>query len=248
MEFLIEFAVAPHKRAYLRRNWFSALSLLFPAFRAFHAVRALHALRFARVIHPGAMARLVTGLNWGFRSVRTTLGRRGIGHAAGLTVLVLFTAAAAILALERPTALRAAGIHGVQPTSGITSYADAVWWSAMMLTTFGSDYSPQTAGGRTVAWILSVFALVVFGYITANITTAFLERETRDIEAELEGEAGFSAEENTALRALAAEVAALREEVARARQPFAPTVVSEGTTPSFRASLFIAAMLTAAAT
>jgi len=36
------------------------------------------------------------------------------------------------------------------PQGGIDSYGTALCWTAMILTTMGSDYSPKTAEGRTL--------------------------------------------------------------------------------------------------
>lgn len=38
--------------------------------------------------------------------------------------------------------------RGALPRGGIDSYGTALWWTAMILTTMGSDYWPKTAEGR----------------------------------------------------------------------------------------------------
>jgi voltage-gated potassium channel len=215
-DFLMEILIAPHKVDYLKSHCLTAVSLMLPALRIFAALRALQSLRLirllraARAVRSASLLRLLTSLNRGMRAVRATIGRRGIGYATGLTVIVLFAAAAGMWQFENPAALRAAGMRGVTPTSGISSYAEAVWWTSMILTTMGSEYWPKTAEGRILGFLLSVFALAVFGYITANIASYFIGKDkgetppTPDISS-------LTPE----IAALTAEIAALRAEVAR---------------------------------
>lgn len=67
---------------------------------------------------------------------------------------------------------------------GFVNYAAALWWTAMMLTTIGSDYFPQTAEGRVLCFILALYAFAVFGYITATLATFFVESDAEEREAE----------------------------------------------------------------
>src|SRR4029079_16540375 len=99
----------------------------------FRAVRALGALRGARLVG------VVSRANRGMRALRRVMGRRGFGYVATLTILVTVAGAAAMFAFE----------HGV-PGSDMDSYGSALWWTAMLLTTMGSDYFPKTPAGRLV--------------------------------------------------------------------------------------------------
>jgi voltage-gated potassium channel len=60
LDFGIRLAVAPRKRAFLKTNWLTALSLLAPALRALRIVRAL---RLARVATAGRSLRLLRALS-----------------------------------------------------------------------------------------------------------------------------------------------------------------------------------------
>lgn len=79
----------------------------------------------------------------------------------------------------------------------------------MLLTTLGSQYWPYTIEGRILCWLLSVYALAVFGYITATIATYFI------------GTAPSKPAE-------AADVAALRREVESLRSELAPFIRHPG--------------------
>ena len=68
---------------------------------------------------------------------------------------------------------------------GFENYADALWWTAMLLTTMGSGFWPFTAEGRVLSLLLSIYGIVVFGYITASFATFFIGQEAQDQEGEV---------------------------------------------------------------
>jgi len=77
----------------------------------------------------------------------------------------------------------------------------------MMLTTLGSDYWPTTGEGRVITFLLALYALSMFGYITATLATFFIGRETESEESEL------SAVQS--IRELRTEIEKLREQIER---------------------------------
>jgi voltage-gated potassium channel len=87
----------------------------------------------------------------------------------------------------------------------LNDYGTALWWTAMVMTTMGSDYWPQTAEGRVLCMLLALYAFAVFGYVTAMLATFFIGRDAENAEAELAGA--------QAIEALRVDVAALRSEV-----------------------------------
>lgn len=121
------------------------------------------------------------------------MGRRGLGYVIALTLVVALAGAAAMFAFER------------QAPAGFPSYGAALWWTAMIMTTLGSDYWPQTPEGRILTFLLSLYAFAVFGYVTASLATFFIGRDAESEEGEVAGE--------KSLAALRAEIVALREEV-----------------------------------
>ena len=90
---------------------------------------------------------------------------------------------------------------------GMKSYGEALWWTAMVLTTMGSQYWPQTVEGRVLCVFLALYAFAVFGYVTATLATFFIGRDAENDEAKLAGA--------KQLAALREEVIALREEIRR---------------------------------
>lgn len=200
LNFAVEFVLAPHKLAYLKSNWLTAIALLVPALRVFRVFRVVRMLRLARAGRSVRLLRVVSSLNRGMRALGASLSRRGFGYVVALTALVTFAGAAGMYAFEsdRP--------------GGLNSYGEALWWTAMVMTTMGSQYWPQTEEGRVLCLLLSLYAFAVFGYMTATLATFFVGRDAANAEAEVAG-----ADQLTALRD---EIAALRDEIrALARPP-----------------------------
>ena len=164
VQFLVEFAAAPRKRLYLRRHWITLLSLVLPMFRLLRLARLARAGRVARAARGIRLARVIAAMNRGMKSISRGFKRRGLGYLTVLTLLVAVIGAAGMYRFE----LEAAGGPGYE------SYADALWWTAMLLTTMGSQYWPQTSEGRFLCLLMSVYAFAVFGYVTAAIAAYFI--------------------------------------------------------------------------
>lgn len=102
LHFALELTLAPHKRAYLRTHWLTALSLLVPALRAVRIVRALRVLRLARATRGLRLVRVVTSLNRGMSALGNSLSGRGFAYVLALTLLVTIAGAAGMYASARP--------------------------------------------------------------------------------------------------------------------------------------------------
>jgi voltage-gated potassium channel len=175
LHFALEFWIAPNKLQYLRRHWLTAIALALPALRVLRVFRALRVLRLARVARSVTLLRLMTGLNRGMRATQRTFARRGLGYVIALTLLVNFAGAAGIYTFENPAALKRAGLY--RDGAGVTSYGEAVWWTAMMLTTVGSEYWPRTSEGRLLSWLLAFYAVAIFGYIAATFASFIIQKK-----------------------------------------------------------------------
>jgi len=189
LDFLLRFTLAPRKGAYLRTNVLTAVALVLPAFRVLRFARVFRVFRGVRLV------RVITSLNRGMRALGRAMGRRGFGYVVALTFLVATAGSAGIYAFER---------EAVQE-GGIRNFGDAVWWTAMIMTTMGSEYWPRTPEGRVLGFVLALYAFAVFGYVTATLASYFVGRDADNAEAEVAGE--------VSIRALRDEIAALREEI-----------------------------------
>jgi voltage-gated potassium channel len=193
LDFAVKFILAPDKTDYPKSNWLTALSLLVPALRVFRIFRIFRVLRAARAVRGLRLFRVLTSLNRGMKSLGASFGRRGFSYVVALSLIVVFAGAAGILAFEN------------EPTGGIKTYGDALWWTAMMITTIGSEYFPKTAEGRVLCFIPALYGFAVFGYVTATLATFFVGRDAEHKESEIVGAADINA--------LRGEIALLREEI-----------------------------------
>lgn len=166
-QFALEFLAAPHKGLYLRKHWVTAVSLLLPAVRLLRLARLVRLVRLARVTRGLRLARLLAAMNRGMRSLAVGFRRRGLGYLLVLTAVVTITGAAGMYRFE----LDAPG------GPGFPDYGSALWWTAMLLTTMGSDYWPHTPEGRFLCLLLALYAFAVFGYVTAAVAAYFVGKD-----------------------------------------------------------------------
>ena len=146
-----------------------------------HAVRGLQLLR------------VMSRINKGMRVLGASIGRRGFGYVLGLSAIVTLIGASGIYTFERE-------LHGE-----IADYGTALWWTAMIMTTIGSDFFPKTPEGRVLCFLLALYAFGVSGYVTATLATYFVGQDAIDDEAELASA--------RSIQALQSEIAALRTEI-----------------------------------
>jgi voltage-gated potassium channel len=172
IDFAVKFIIAPQKLAFLRSHWILLISLLLPAFRLLRVLRILGAVRALSLV------RILTSLNISIGTLAEAMGRRGVGYVSIITVLVLFGGAAGMYGLENPGQLADQGFGAtVAAGGGFHDYGDALWWTAMLMTTIGSQYWPVTVAGRALCFLLSLFSLGVFGYITAALASFFVDKD-----------------------------------------------------------------------
>ncbi len=192
VEFLVRLALAPDKWAFLKGNWLSVLALVAPAIRLVRIFRVLRLARGARALR---LVRIVGTANRSMNALRASLGRRGFGFVALSTVLVAMLGAGGMLAFEPAT----------EVNGGFSSYADALWWTAMLLTSLGSDFWPKTLEGRVLCFLLSLYGFAVFGYMMGIFASFFIGRDAAASDAEIASA--------TAIADLRADIARLRHEL-----------------------------------
>jgi voltage-gated potassium channel len=177
-EFAVRLLLAPDRTTFLKRNWLTVIALIVPALRFF---RTLSVLRAARALRSVRLVRIVGTANRSMNALRVTLRRRRFGYVLGLTGLVMLLGAAGMLSFES-----ASEVDG-----GFSSYGHALWWTAMLVTSIGSDFWPLTTEGRILALLLSIYGLAVFGYITASFASFFVGRDAAEPDAPVAGTADF---------------------------------------------------------
>lgn len=198
LEFALGLMLAPRKRDYLKRHWLKGIALLAPALRVFRIIRLLRVARVARAVRVARglrLLRVISSVNRGMRALAASMGRRGVGYVVGLTLIVTLAGAAGMYSFE----------HENPDGRGLDSYGTALWWTAMLMTTMGSEFWPQTAEGRVLCFLLALYSFAVFGYVTATLATFFIGRDAVHKEGEAAG--------TESIAALRAEIAALRDEI-----------------------------------
>ncbi|MDQ3797998.1 MAG: ion transporter [Acidobacteriota bacterium] len=193
VDFALKFALAPRKTEYLKSNWLTAVALLIPALRVFRIFRVVRVLRAARIARGLRLVRIITSLNRGMGALGASMGRRGFGYVLALTAIVLVSGAAGMYAFENET------------EGGFRSYGESLWWTAMLLTSIGSDYFPRTPEGRVLCLLLGIYGFCIFGYVTATLATFFVERDASSKDSAIV-DAGR-------IESLQTEISALREEI-----------------------------------
>jgi voltage-gated potassium channel len=192
VDFIAELTLAPRKLLYLRRHWLAAVALAVPPVRL---ARLAILFRAGRVVRGVRLVKTLASINRSMVALRAALKRRSTGYVAVLTLLVTLVGAAAMYSFER----------GVPDPNGIHTYATAIWWTAMIMTTMGSAYWPATAAGRILCVLLALYAFAVFGYLTATLATFFIDRDASRDDAAVAGQPSIDR--------LAKEIAALRAAV-----------------------------------
>ncbi|HEV2127083.1 MAG TPA: ion transporter [Thermomicrobiales bacterium] len=193
--FVIDFAVrlwvAPAKLAFLRANWLTIISLALPFLRPLRAFRAIRAVRSLSLV------RLLGGMNRGMRVIRRITRGAQLAYVGLLTLVVMLAGAVGAYFFEQ-------GVADAQ----IRTLGDAIWWSSALVTTINNEKYVVSPEARTIAILMRIYAVSIFGYITASIATYL-------IGSAVSGEGEALESENTALRA---EIASLREEIRAVRR------------------------------
>jgi voltage-gated potassium channel len=167
LNFVIELILAPKKINYLRTNWLTAISLFVPALRILRILKALRLLTFIRITRGASLVRFLSSINRGMKSLGMVMSHRGTGYVVLLTFIVTFTGAAGIYTFEK----------NASATQVFKSYGSSLWWTAMIITTMGSQDWPVTPEGRILCLLLALYAFAIFGYVTAILATFFIGKD-----------------------------------------------------------------------
>ena len=153
-DFVVRLVVAPSKLGFLRANWLGALSLVLPF------LRPLRVLRAARAVRSISLVRLLGGMNRGIRVLRRVTGGRQVAFVAALTGFVVLAGAVGARYFDRDT-----------EGATIRTFGDSLWWAAALVTTVNSEKYAVSPEARVVAILMRVYAVSVFGLVTASIAS-----------------------------------------------------------------------------
>lgn len=95
-----------------------------------------------------------------FRKFATALHRENLHKTAAIVIFVLLAGSGAFVLFENEI-----------------EFGDALWWSAVTMTTVGyGDISPSTIGGRIVGALVMLLGIGFLGLFTATIASIFIEK------------------------------------------------------------------------
>jgi voltage-gated potassium channel len=153
--FLGGLAAAENRHAYVRRHPID-LAVILLSFPLLPSVLAL--TRLVRVLRLLVVAARVVP------ALRETLGRRELLYVASLSILLSVSAAGVLVLLE--------------PETVGNSYAAALWWAMVTVTTVGyGDIAPSTLPGRLAAVVIMLAGLGVISTLSASIAAYFVDQE-----------------------------------------------------------------------
>jgi voltage-gated potassium channel len=184
LDFGTRFQRATDKRAFMKWGWIDLLS----------SIPVIDAFRWGRLVRIVRVLRLFRA----FRSTRTLLlhflhrERLGsVGSVVAIFALIVSFAAITVLYVETE-----------DPTSTIKTPGDAFWWAIVTVTTVGyGDHLPSTPEGRTIAGLLMVAGVGLFGTLSGLVASLLVNPGVRH--------------EETEITALAVEIRRLREQIDR---------------------------------
>ncbi|RYD83044.1 MAG: potassium channel protein [Sphingobacteriales bacterium] len=184
VDFIIKLILAPDKIKFLKSNIITLISLVIPALRVFRIARAFRVVRSFRLV------KVVGSINRGMRSLAATMQRRAFGYVFVLTLIVICLGAAGMMGFEKDA------------NAGFSNYGESLWWTAMLLTSLGSEFWPKTPEGKALCFLLALYGFAVFGYFTATLASFFMGQDASDKKGELAGTKQLNTlqQELTALR------------------------------------------------
>ena len=124
------------------------------------------------ILRPLRLLRLVTLLRPLQRTVGAALRGRIVIYAIGSVALLVFVGALAVLDAERG-----------QPAAVIHTFADALWWAVVTITTVGyGDLVPVTSTGRFIAVGLMLSGITLIGVVTGTLASWIVSRVAQEDE------------------------------------------------------------------
>jgi voltage-gated potassium channel len=153
------------------------------------------------------------------------LAREFVRRRAESAIYIIATTALLVLVLG---SIAISVIEPDAPDSNIKTAGDAFWWAFVTITTVGyGDRYPVTNAGRVIGMITMAVGIGIFGVLTSYLSSLFLAPKSDEAAvdgATSDGLAAPATDTPTALPpdAIAAELAALRGEVADLRRLLEP--------------------------
>ena len=152
VDFVARLWLADERWPYARRHWYDVALVVLPMLRP---LRLLRLLALARVLN---------------RSVASSLVGKVSAYVVGVAVVAVALGAIAVLDAEQEAT-----------DANISTFGDALWWSATTVTTVGyGDHFPVTTEGRFIAVALMVVGIAMVGAVTASVAAWMVSQVEQD--------------------------------------------------------------------
>jgi voltage-gated potassium channel len=152
-EYVIRLVVTPDRRGYLKQRWVEPATVVLPPLQGWHVV---------------GMEKVSLLVREGELRVEAILKHHSLFRVLIAAAGTLILGAWLVLLFEE----NAKG-------SNIHTYADALWWAVVTVTTVGyGDRYPVSPGGRVVAAILMLVGIGLIGVLTATVASVFIKEHT----------------------------------------------------------------------
>ena len=166
LEYGIRLYLAPVKGRFVRSNVIDLLVVLVPFLRPLRVAASLRMLRLLR-----ASAAVVLLLR-ATKALRNVLTRHKLHYT--LLVASVVTVGARLIVAE---------VERGAPEGNIESIPDGLWWAVTTVTTMGyGDTFPTTAVGRSVAVVLALVGVGLFGLLAASLASFLISQEAETAE------------------------------------------------------------------
>jgi voltage-gated potassium channel len=166
VEYLVKLYLSPSRWSFVVHHLVDLLVIAVPVLRPIRTLRALRALRALRI------ARAALILSSALKRARELLTHHGLHYVLLCVLAIIGLCSAMELAFEQ---------HA--PGATIHNFGDALWWSAVTVTTVGyGDKYPVSAGGRGVAVVLMITGIGLVGVLSATVASYFVgQRADQDM-------------------------------------------------------------------
>lgn len=154
LDYVVALVLAEDRKEYFKHHIFDLAVVLLPIIRPLRALRVL------------------TALNALHRTTGMALRGKIIIYVTASAVLLVLVGSLAVLEAER-----------YAPGATIKTFPEALWWTFVTIATVGfGDYTPVTATGRLIAFVLMIAGIGIIGVVTGTFGSWIVEEVSAETE------------------------------------------------------------------
>jgi voltage-gated potassium channel len=154
LDYVVALVLAEDRKEYFKHHIFDLAVVLLPIIRPLRALRVL------------------TALNALHRTTGMALRGKIIIYVTASAVLLVLVGSLAVLEAER-----------YAPGATIRTFPEALWWTFVTIATVGfGDYTPVTATGRLIAFVLMIAGIGIIGVVTGTFGSWIVEEVSAETE------------------------------------------------------------------